>query len=464
MRLARENGWELAFARRVVDEYKRFVYLAMTAGHEVTPSDEVDQAWHLHLTYTRSYWDELCGKTLGRPLHHGPTRGGQAEGERFREQYAQTLASYRTAFGQEPPPDVWPAASIRFGEATEFVRVNRRRVWLIPKLWPRRGGPLPAGAALALLPPLAAGAGWNPLNFDGPTFLRFYAMVVGVAIVGALLCRRVLRASEGPAGGALPGDDPIMIGALRGGWQGAFHAAMAGLLAEGAIVRSGKKSGSSGQHRYCATRSPAAGDPPVAQAILLGALPTGDTGATLATLEEAARPFAQLAETELAEAGLLETASSLRPARLAIALCMGAPMVLGIAKLVVGIWRDKPVGYLAAALAALAVATWALLWFPLQTRTGRRALALSRQLHGTLLRTAKGGSRGRLSPEETALAVGLFGVAACSATQAAELQEAVKRTPSSWGGCGTSGCGSGDGGGGCGGGGCGGGGCGGCGG
>ncbi|MEK6230809.1 MAG: hypothetical protein N2A42_03075 [Luteolibacter sp.] len=33
-------------------EYKRFVALAMLAGHPVTPSEEVDQAWHLHLVYT----------------------------------------------------------------------------------------------------------------------------------------------------------------------------------------------------------------------------------------------------------------------------------------------------------------------------------------------------------------------------------------------------------------------------
>ena len=58
-RLARENGWSRPFARRVVDEYKRFVFMAMVADHEVTPSDEIDEAWHLHLTYTRSYWDDL---------------------------------------------------------------------------------------------------------------------------------------------------------------------------------------------------------------------------------------------------------------------------------------------------------------------------------------------------------------------------------------------------------------------
>src|SRR6187431_567454 len=32
-RLARENGWSLPFAARVIAEYKRFVFLAATAPH-----------------------------------------------------------------------------------------------------------------------------------------------------------------------------------------------------------------------------------------------------------------------------------------------------------------------------------------------------------------------------------------------------------------------------------------------
>src|SRR5690242_10295867 len=48
-RLARDNGWSHDYACRVIAEYKRFCYLALVAGHPVTPSEEVDQAWHLHL-------------------------------------------------------------------------------------------------------------------------------------------------------------------------------------------------------------------------------------------------------------------------------------------------------------------------------------------------------------------------------------------------------------------------------
>ena len=124
-RLARENDWTPAFAKRVIHEYKRFCFLAMTAGHQVTPSDQVDQAWHLHLTYSRDYWDRFCPDVLGQSLHHGPTEGGERERTRYYGQYADTLAAYEAAFGEAPPPDIWPPAARRFGVDPRAIRVNR---------------------------------------------------------------------------------------------------------------------------------------------------------------------------------------------------------------------------------------------------------------------------------------------------------------------------------------------------
>ncbi len=131
-RLARENGWTLPFAHRALREYRRFLFLAMCAGHPATPSDQVDQVWHLHLTYTRSYWDELCATVLRAPLHHDPTGGGAAEGAKYDDWYARTLDSYRRFFG-EPPADLWPPATVRFGDDLHFRRVNVRRAWVIPR-------------------------------------------------------------------------------------------------------------------------------------------------------------------------------------------------------------------------------------------------------------------------------------------------------------------------------------------
>ena len=108
--LAAEKNWSLDFAGRVTREYRRFLYLAASAPGEVTPSRAVDAAWHLHLTYSRHYWDELCGRILGRPLHHNPSTGAAADEERFARQYEDTLALYRRTFGQTPPADIWPSS------------------------------------------------------------------------------------------------------------------------------------------------------------------------------------------------------------------------------------------------------------------------------------------------------------------------------------------------------------------
>lgn len=132
-RLARENCWSLPYAYRVIEEYKKFAFLAVAAGHPVTPSDQVDQVWHLHLTYTRSYWEIFCPKILQMPLHHEPTQGGHSEQDKFTDWYTKTLNSYEHFFGEAPPLDIWPPLSERFRGDLEFVRINLHHSWLLPK-------------------------------------------------------------------------------------------------------------------------------------------------------------------------------------------------------------------------------------------------------------------------------------------------------------------------------------------
>jgi len=131
-RLARENGWTRDYARRAIEEYRRFMFLATVAAHPVTPSDQVDQVWHLHLVYTRSYWDRLCKDVLKRRIDHHPTRGGPGEGAKFLRWYDDTLASYRRHFGA-PPADIWPSAAVRFGDDLGYVRANAKRNFIVPK-------------------------------------------------------------------------------------------------------------------------------------------------------------------------------------------------------------------------------------------------------------------------------------------------------------------------------------------
>ena len=126
-RLERENRWSEDYTLRVIGEYKRFCYLAVTAEHPVTPSDQIDQAWHLHLTYSRDYWQTFCPEVLGRDLHHGPTTGSEADRARYFEDYAQTLKSYEALWGT-PPADIWSPAAERFGRQTRAFRVFPDRV------------------------------------------------------------------------------------------------------------------------------------------------------------------------------------------------------------------------------------------------------------------------------------------------------------------------------------------------
>lgn len=131
-RLARENGWNEPYTKAVLGEYRRFIYLCCISSSPITPSDPVDQVWHLHLTYTESYWDDLCIKTLGRTIHHGPTKGGNSERVKFGDWYQLTFDLYKKEFNHEPPEDIWWRSERRFKEIN-FTRVNLHRNWVIPK-------------------------------------------------------------------------------------------------------------------------------------------------------------------------------------------------------------------------------------------------------------------------------------------------------------------------------------------
>ena len=82
-KLSWEYRWSEIYTIRVIQEYKKFVFLAMVADHVVSPSTPVDRVWHLHLLYTHSYWDKFCGEVLNKPLHHSPSLGGKEEGLKY---------------------------------------------------------------------------------------------------------------------------------------------------------------------------------------------------------------------------------------------------------------------------------------------------------------------------------------------------------------------------------------------
>ena len=131
-RLARENGWTSEYTERVIDEYRKFIFLCCVSLTPITPSDAVDQAWHLHLTYTISYWQHLCKYTLNKEIHHNPTKGGKAERKKFNSNYTGLQEIYFSTFGFSPPQDIWLNNKMRFSKI-HFQRVCLDDYWVVKK-------------------------------------------------------------------------------------------------------------------------------------------------------------------------------------------------------------------------------------------------------------------------------------------------------------------------------------------
>ncbi|HJZ58504.1 MAG TPA: TIGR04222 domain-containing membrane protein [Gemmataceae bacterium] len=451
-RLARENGWSRPYAERVIREYKRFVFLTVTAGFPVCPSEDVDAAWHLHLTYTRCYWKRFCGEVLGQPLHHEPTRGGPAEAKKHLAMYDRTLAAYREAFGEEPPADIWPPAEVRFGEDLRHRVVNTARNWVIPKAPVKRVAQLTAaGVVLAAFVPGCAGGGLNPFNLVGTDFLYFLIPVMLAAVCVGRLIRSNMRSPDPE-----PGDEDLeftweQAAYLAGGYPRLTTAAIARLVESGAAELSASGT------RVVPTSLPGAGPglTPVETAVL-NALPVGNTAADLKPLQEA------LEAKFSVDAARLETKGFTLP--MAWQYAIGATAViphllvilcLGLPRLMMGMSSGKPVGYLGATLiiGGLMGLVMVLAGSTRLSRRGEAVLANLRAKHANL---KAGDDR---SAGNAGLAVALFGTAVLAGLGMATLGSWFPRQTGegSSSGCG-SGCGSGDGGGGCGGG------CGGCGG
>ncbi|MHA3788615.1 glycine-rich domain-containing protein [Flavobacterium hauense] len=173
-RLARENGWNREYTLRVIEEYKKFLFLCCTSPTPVTPSDPVDQAWHLHLTYTKSYWNDLCKNTLEREIHHNPTKGGREEQQKFNTLYTGLHEIYLEKFVTVPPPDIWHDNKTRFSEIN-FQRVNLSRYWLVkkPKLNPPGLAIQFIGIAISTLLIQASGEGFILVLFAIGAIIAF---------------------------------------------------------------------------------------------------------------------------------------------------------------------------------------------------------------------------------------------------------------------------------------------------
>lgn len=462
-RLARENGWTIGHAVRIVDEYRRFVFLAVTAAQSLTPSEDVDQVWHLHLVYTHDYWETFCGDVLRSPLHHGPTRGGGAEAARYGGQYQQTLDAYAAAFDAPPPSDIWPPPDRRFGADLAWRRVNLASNWVVPKpRWLRGRTPQAANLAGVAAVPLVVAGIPNPLDLTGPPFLALFAALATGSFVAGLVLWHMVQ----PLGDPTVTDEslePLELALLAD--DGRWRCAATGLASLSiAPPQADTNAGADAVPAIVILPEVPAGSPPNLRALHARLMALGNC-----TTIEAIRAAADVARDEfepsLITRGLLVGDWWSTAAPWVILGPAAATVGLGIAKIGVGISRGKPVGYLAIGCIALALLSLlALARKPRRTRQGdavvhrawKRFRESGQQQEWTNRRRTEAATQPMMLMP---LAVALLGTESLGGTTHAFLHPPIERLRTGDSGSGGgSGCGSsGDGGGGCGG-------CGGCGG
>ena len=426
-RLARDRAWTLAFARAAVEEYRCFCFLAVVSPTPVTPSEEVDEVWHQHLVYSRDYWDLWCGVALGRALHHDPTPGGRAAGQTYRAQYAATLALYERYFGA-PPLALWPATHRRF-RAPRFRTVDRERTLTIPRAaFALRRVQIAIAAVLAVVPGPARAQTLNPLDWSGTPFLWLMLVLSAAAVGLALRRRRSIRGRSGTdwRGGPLTA---IELAFLAGGPTRAADTAIVERFDAGADT------------------DPADG-PSIGDVARLRSYREHADWRRNALLR--LQPVLAGVRASLIGRGLLPDDESCHRLWFAALQIISPVILFGLVKVVVGVSRHRPVGFLVILLLVLTAVGIGIASKPRRTLRGDAALAVSKERSVRAARAPL--------PGELALAFALGGAAVLVGTPA-EAYGAVLRKLAIGGDGGGSvdgGCGGGGSGG------CGGGGCGGC--
>lgn len=345
-RLAREHDWSIAQADAAILEYKRFCFLAVVAGHPVTPPDAIDEVWHQHLTYSRDYWTRFCPQVLGRDLHHEPTRGGRDQGRLHQRQYADTLASYQHWFGP-PPQDWWPDAQTQASQPAHFRRIDTSRHLLLPRpRWPQLAWRRwLAAAGLAAVAPALGALPLNPLDFSGPEFLLTYVVALILCLIGAAWLRAGLR-NIGPA---KPGDalDTWSVAYLAGGSTRVVDAGVAALLADD------KAQWNASEKRLSVSRPREVDEFPLDEIARYSA-----AGARIDELPARIEPALRRLREPLLRRGLLlndeQRARIGRLTALPFLLLTG----LGVAKFAVGIARERPVLLLGLLILLTAFFAW----------------------------------------------------------------------------------------------------------
>jgi uncharacterized protein (TIGR04222 family) len=182
-KLSAKQNWSPSYTEQVIEEYRKFLFLCCISPNGASPSQAVDEAWHLHLTYTKSYWIDLCKNTLNKDIHHHPSGGGDVEDHRHRDWYKETLGLYQSVFESPPPNDIWPPPR-------EYEFHLPAPAWVIRK-------EVLALIVILLTLPLIVSAYLysvlSPFSLKGPQFLVFFPLLA----ISCIICYIILQYEKG---------------------------------------------------------------------------------------------------------------------------------------------------------------------------------------------------------------------------------------------------------------------------
>lgn len=111
--LMNDNCIDVNTANKWILEYRKFLVLAFHSKEMITPSEQVDLVWHMHMDYTQHY-RFTCFTFLNKEFKHGPTAGGKTAGMLYDATYGSTTQLYKDIFQMDPPDDVWGSNDVRF--------------------------------------------------------------------------------------------------------------------------------------------------------------------------------------------------------------------------------------------------------------------------------------------------------------------------------------------------------------
>ncbi|MBW8757612.1 MAG: TIGR04222 domain-containing membrane protein [Burkholderiales bacterium] len=415
-RLADDQGWTLGYALAVAEEYRRFLVLTQAAGQAVSPSPDVDEAWHLHLTRTAHY-EAFCTAVFGRFLHHAPARAG--EGAKHRDMYAATLEAYRAAFGAAAPAVTWP----RPGQPLAHQAVTVPG-WTVP--WSlRRGNQL--GLAVLLLA-VVAGALLDrtgllhPLQRIGP-----FAFLGGAAIVTLGLGWLGLRPGAPPARStARDRLEPYEAAWFGGGAPRMAMTAIAALTERGLLLAPGKAADRGARPLIPVNRGVAPRCVHPAEIACLAA--ATDAGLRFTEACNALQPLAAETGQRLVAAGIAADTAALPRPRARALLGMLVLLVVEVARIVHALGTPHRVGLLVLLTLAGMGLAWTLARRP--TRISARSERVLRPLR------LAAGRHGQAPRAGQALAFGVAligGTALAGDLRFAGLDQQLDATAAGWG-------------------------------